>query len=333
MWKRPSQPREPIAPPSTRTWQRPPACRRTSARLAAAASLVALVATACGASSGTPSTPAPAGGGPSALPSSAVPSSAVPSPADPSPAGAAGLLLEVTTEGGFINPAATIGALPALVVETDGTIYTPSRDSAPALAPAITVRDVGAAGAGAITDAIRAAGLDTEGSGGIMADTGAAVFTVDLGGAEMVSRFAGGGGPGPGVPGGHGGPGASADPSSPGAAAFDLLARLTDPTVDWAGSTGSQAAYVPVGYRIFVAPTADAASAGIPWPLAGTPAEFGAPAAVDHGVDGLRSGVVLAADAGPLAPLLGAEPGSPVTAGGKTWNVWVRPLFPHELGG
>ena len=143
-----------------------------------------------------------------------------------------GLLLEVTSEGGFINPSASIGALPRVVVETDGRIFTPASapDGSQPLVPPVEVRDTGPGGAAAILAAIRAAGLDTERSGGMAADTGSTVFTAVIDGETIVSRFAAGG------PGGPGGPGVGARcarragaPAPPGADAFALLARLTGP--------------------------------------------------------------------------------------------------------
>ncbi len=317
---RPSDRPEPGAPLSNRHPQRDSERRVHTPRLkqaltpAVLATAVGLVAVACGAPAGTPT----------ALPSAA--------PSEAPPAAASGLLIEVTTEGGFINPAANIGALPALVVDTDGRIYTPALDAPPALAPAVTVRDMGPAGAAAIVAVIRSAGLDAEGSGGIAADTGTTVFTVDLGGSEIVSRFASGGPGAIGGPGGPGGPAVSPDPAAPGAAAFDLLARLADPAVAWAGSTGSPVPYVPVGYRISVAPSAETGATTLPWPQAEAPERFGSPAVVDLEVDGLRSGIVLAADAGPLAPILAAAPGTLVTSGAQAWTIRIRPLYPYELG-
>jgi hypothetical protein len=302
--------------------------RRALVLLPALAIASAACATATGSAATTAQAPTPPPATASAEP---VPSSA------PSGAVAPTFLLEVATEGGFINPAASIGAIPRLVVESDGRILTPAVDAQPVLAPAITVRDVGPAGASAIVDAIKAAGLDAEASGGIAADTGSTVFTVNLDGTEVVSRFATGGmggvgGPGgPGGPGGHE-PGASDAPGTPGAAAFELLARLTDPTVAWAGTTGSPATFAPAGYRIWVAPAADAGPSSVPWPLAGDPSAFGGPAAASFGVDGLRSGVVRGTDVAAIAPLLAAAPGTTATAAGRSWQVWVRPLLPDELG-
>ena len=278
-------------------------------------------------------------------PPSAVPGGSSPSPAiSPSPSAAAvpGLLLEVTTEGGFINPASRLGDVPSVVVDDDGRIYTPGApagDTQP-LVPPVDVRDVGAAGAAAIRAAITSAGLDQEepAGGGIAPDTGTTVFTTLVDGNMVVNRFvaAGPGGPGPRAPGGSLVPGASSDPAT---AAFALLARLTDPTETW-GSTGAgPTAYVPAGYRVFAAPAPadNAAQSGQPapaWPLATPLASFGTPAAATLGVDGLRSGIVTGADAATLAGLVGTLPaGATVTSGGQPWSLWVRPLFPDELAG
>ena len=215
-----------------------------------------------------------AGSSPTLAPSqlaSTAPGGASPSPAaSPSPSAAAvpGLLLEVTTEGGFINPASRLGEVPSLVVDDDGRIYSPGAstggDTQPLVAP-VDVRDVGTAGATAIRDAITAAGLDREeaGGGGVAADTGTTVFTTLVDGNEVVNRFvAGPGGPGrpggPGAPGGgpdgSPGPGASTDPAS---AAFSLLARLTDTTETWGSTDAAPAPYRPSAYRVFAAPAPD----------------------------------------------------------------------------
>jgi len=94
-------------------------------------------------------------------------SSAAPSPArSGTPATPAEVVLRVTTEGGFIGPAARLAQLPEVVVYADGRILTPA--PAPAiypgpLVPVESVRDVGAAGVAAIRAAITAAGLDAGG--------------------------------------------------------------------------------------------------------------------------------------------------------------------------
>lgn len=306
--------------------------------------LASFLVAACGGSSPTapPSQPASAGPGAASSSPAASPS--------PSTATVPGLLLEVTTEGGFINPASRLGDVPSLVVDDDGRIYTPGAptggDTQPLVAP-VDVRDVGASGAAAIRDAITAAGLDQEeaGGGGIAADTGTTVFTTLREGNEVVNRFiAGPSGPGrPGGPGAPGGgtdgspvPGASTDPAS---AAFALLARLTDTTETWGSTDATPSPYRPSAYRVFAAPAPDDAgsSSGQPapaWPLATPLASFGTPAAATLGVDGLRTGIVTGADAATLSALVGALPaGATVDSGGHAWTLWVRPLFPDELAG
>jgi len=269
-----------------------------------------------------------------------------PRPSD-SPAGSrapalATLLLKVTTEGGFINPEATIAALPTVAVYADGRIITPG--AVDAIAPGrlllpVVVRDVGPAGALAILAAIRQAGLDkpSTGSPGIPGDAGTNVFTVVIDGTTTTTRLAGGGsGPGVPGPGGPGGPSVgSADPGR--AAALDLLDRLTDPTQAWGAASAPETPFIPAGYRVFVAPGAppsDQTSTPVPWPLA-TPLEtFGTPAVPDRGVTGLRQGVVLGADAATLRPILeAARSSTPFVSGGKSYTLQVRALLPDELGG
>lgn len=301
------------------------------ARLGSAALAAALLLAACGGPSATPTfTPGPTF---SPIPPGEVASS-VPSAA-PSAVPAVGLLLEVTTEGGFIKPVASMEALPQVVVDSDGRIYTPAvaADGSSPMIPPVQVRDTGAAGAAAIAAAMRDAGLDVEGSGGgIAADMGTTVFTATVDGNTIVNRISGGG-PigGPGAP-GH--PGASDGASgAPGAAALALLARLTDPAETWgAASAPAAVAYRPQGYRVFLAP-ADAAPGAtlVVWPLSKAPGDFGTPAAADLGATGLRSGIVTGADAATLAQVVShATAGSGFTAGGTTWEAWIRPLLPDE---
>lgn len=323
-----------------------PARSRELAVLAGAVLALGLVA--CAAPAATP------------VPTTATWSSSPVGSPGPSPSGTPALLFEATAEGGFINPAATIGALPEVVVDSDGRIYTPATPAnatATPLVPPVTVRDVGRAGAGRILDAIRAAGLDHEGSGvGVVADVGATVFTVVIDGREIVSRFAragggpgrpggggepggpGGGGPGePGAPGASGAPGPSGADGA-GAAAFTLLAQLLDPAVTWGTGAAPDTGYVPVGYQVFAAPDTQAAdgSAGVPvpWPLKAGLATFGTPVAADLGVAGLRTGVVIGDDAATLGTgLAEVTAGSRFSSGGQAYLLWVRPVFPDELGG
>ncbi len=324
---------------------RTPSPRRPRGRLLVVAAVLITVVVAAGACSpagpGTPGpTPSPtfspippgdASGVPIIAPSTA-PSA---SPA----AGLPGLLLEVTTEGGFINPVASIGELPAVVVDTDGRIYTPTSgmgDASSPLIPAVDVRDTGPTGAAAILAAMKTAGLDTEGAGGgIAADAGTTVFTAMIDGGTVVNRVSGGGmGPGgPGRPGASGAPAASA---APGAAAMALLARLADPAEIWgAASAPAASAFAPSGYRVYLAPSDGSAAGSVLWPAQGDPATFGSPAAADFGVTGLRTGIVTGNDATALARALGtARSGTLITSSSKAvFQAWIRPLFPDELAG
>jgi hypothetical protein len=291
--------------------------------------LAALLVAACGGPGATP-TPTPIPPAPSTNPSAAPSASPQPSPA------AATLLLKITSEGGFIAAAANLAALPTVAVYTDGRIFTPG--VVPAiypgpLVPIPSVRDVGSAGAAEIAAAIRTAGLDkpATGSPGVPGDTGTTVFTVVLDGQTTTSRFANlGGAPGP-------QPGGSQDPDR--AAASDLLDRLTDPTTSWGGSAGTQTTYTPTGYRIFVAPGGPQADPSVSqspvqWPLSTPLSAFGTPAVPDRGIAGLRTGVVLGADAATLAPVLArASALTPWASGGSSYTLYIRPLLPDESGG
>jgi hypothetical protein len=349
-----------------------PASRTVTRPLIVAALSSLVVVAAC--TSSTPSTPAAAS--PSAVateaPASPAASPAATPPASekPSSADAATLLLEVTTEGGFINPVATLSSVPAVVVDSDGKIYTPGVAAGDGgVVTPIEVRDVGPEGATAILAALRAAGLDRqEEATGIAADTGTTVFTAVIDGDQVVNRFVRSGAGGPGQPGGAGGeglgggtnggtngggtagggtgggygggtggdqpsPACSACPD-PAAAAFDLLTRLADPNVAWAGSAPTPAPYTPAGYRVYVAPVGtDAAGTRVAWPLPTALAGFGRPAVPDYGVEGLRTGVVTGDDAVALGKTLASAPPDTLLTSNGTWSVWARPLFPDELGG
>lgn len=322
------------------------------ARLGAIGLVAVLTLGACG--SVAPS--GPSSSAPSSAPASASPAPSASVPPSGSPSGTpaasdmpsasaaqAQRLLEVHSEGGFINPAASLGALPTVVVDIDGRIYAPAvAQDAPSMIPGVTVRDFGAAGASAILTAAKAVGLvdGTAGGGGVVADTGSTVFTLETGGNEVVTRIAGGGGPvgGPGGPGVHpgdsgSGPGGSMTPA---AAALAFLAKLVDPAVNWGGAAATEAVYEPTAYRVWVAPIAAGGTGGTAaaWPLTADPNTFGAPAAASFGVDGLRSGVVSGRDAGAVAQALATVPaGSTLSFGGHAYQIWIRPLLPDELGG
>jgi hypothetical protein len=293
---------------------------RSTVRLATIALLV-LVSAGCAASSassGSASVSSPSTD-PTVAPSA--------SPAD------ATLLLRITSEGGFINPAATIAQLPTVVVYTDGRIFTPA--PIPEIYPGplvggYMVRDVGPAGAAAIADALRAAGLDQPSTddGGIAADTGTTVVTVVLDGQTQTTRIAGSGG----VPGRPG-----TNPQM--VVISELLDRLNDATDAWGSTATEPTAYVPDAYRIFVAPGAPPADANVPqqpaaWPLSTPLAEFGTPATPDRGISGLRSGVVIGDDAATLTPFLAQlNTLTPVTSDGEVYTLYVLPLLPDESAG
>jgi len=291
---------------------------------------VAVIAAACAA------TPSPVL--PSASPHSSPGASANPPSSDPT-AAPASLLLKVTSEGGFINPAATLAALPIVTIYADGKIFTPAPVDAifpGPLLPMLNVRDVGPEGAKSILAAIRTAGLDKPAAGGpgIPGDAGTDVFTVVVDGTTTTSRFSGNGPGGPGV--GVGGISGGAPERT---AALNLLNRLLDPAQTWGASSASATPYTPSGYRIFVEPAnpqpdASAGSASVAWPLATPLDAFGTPAVPDRGIAGLRQGVALGPDAETLTPILkSATTETTFTSGGKSYTLYVRPLLPDEAGG
>jgi hypothetical protein len=303
---------------------------RSLAMLAGLAVLLAACASGTSPLPSSSSSPAPTASG-------SMPSSGSPAPSPAASAAAAELILRVTNEGGFIDPSASIAAIPAVSVYSDGRILTPGAVDAiypgPLLTP-VSVRDVGAAGAAAIIGAIRSAGLDQSGGsgGGPAGDVGTTVFTVTLDGSTVTTRV-------PGMAGGPMGPGAgSPDPVQ--AAALDLLSRLTDPTDTWGSPLAPETSLRPTGYRVFVAPGAPVPQGGLSpeptvvWPLATPLATFGSPAPADRGVAGLRVGVVDGTDAATLGPVLaGATSVTGFTSGGQTYTLYVRPLLPDETGG
>jgi hypothetical protein len=273
----------------------------------------------------------------SVSPPSIPPSSAPSATVVPTPSGAGvALLLKVTSEGGFINPAATLAALPTVAVYSDGRIMTPGPVDAifpgPLVAP-VAVRDVGPAGAAAILDAIRTAGLDkpAQGDPGIAVDSGTNVFTVVVDGVTTTSRYAGGG------PAGGPGPVASGDEGR--TAALALLDRLLDPAEAWGAATAPESTYQPLGYRIFVAPGAPATDGNVTgppvaWPLTTPLSGFGTLATPDRGIPGLRQGALLGADAAAVGPVLQrATSQTTFTSDGSPFTLYVRALLPDELGG
>jgi len=294
--------------------------------------LPAVIALACG--SPQPS-PAPTTG-PSIAPTSshtpapiatATPPASVlsPSPTEqpsPTPEGAT-LLLEVTTEGGFISPTAHLGQLPDVVVDTDGDIYTVDPNSAGGTLIALAVvRNVGASGAAQILAAVKAAGLDQvndNGGGPGNPDAGVTVVTVEIDGQEIVNRLSGGAS-------GPGHPGASPAP------ALELVQRLEDPAETWGASSAPSQPFVPTAYKIYDSSTTNGGSSAIDWPLTTSLAEFGTAATPDLGVTGLRTGVVFGADAKSLASVAGGATSDTVfVSGNQQYQLWIRPLLPPEL--
>jgi len=255
----------------------------------------------------------------------------------PSPTVAAvKLLLRVTSEGGFIGPAANLAAVPTISVYADGRIMSPGPVDTMypgPLLPPVAIKDVGPGGVQAIVAAIKAAGLDkpsADGGGG-NPDTGTTVFVVNLDGTPVTTRIGLGGGPGgPGIPGVGGG---SPDPSR--AAAQQLLDRLNDPGETW-GSSPTTSTLVPTAYRVYVAPGAPAGDGtttapAIAWPLSTPLDAFGVPAVPDRGIAGLRQGAVFGADAVTLGPVLASASAiSAFSSGGKLYTLYVRPLLPDE---
>jgi len=283
----------------------------------------AAIAAACGTTQPT-ATPR-ASLAPTIPPTTAPTLAATPSPAvtpAPTPTGApAALLLEVTQEGGFIAPSAHLGQLPEVVVDTTGNIYTPdSASTTDTLIPAVSVRNVGPDGALQILAAMKAAGLNKEGSSGVAGDAGVTVFTAEIDGQEVVNRVAQEGPAGPGHPGGSPQP------------AVDLLNRLVDPSETWGASNVTATPYTPTAYKVYAAPAPAGSTPTVTWPLSPVLSEFGSPATPNFGVDGLRTGAVSGANASTLATNLGTTAaGTFASSNGVPYQVWIRPLLPVEI--
>ncbi|HEY5520772.1 MAG TPA: hypothetical protein VIK08_08945 [Candidatus Limnocylindrales bacterium] len=263
---------------------------------------------------------------PTVVPTPPPVSGPTPSPTDqpsPTPEGAT-LLLEVTTEGGFIAPSAHLGQLPAVVVDTAGNIYTADPNSAGgSLIALAVVRSVGASGAAQIMAAIKAAGLDhanATGGGPGNPDAGVTVFSVVVDGQEVLNQISGGGAPAPGHPGG------SPEP------ALDLLARLQDPGETWGAANVTTTPFVPTAYKVYDAPATSGGANAIDWPLSASLATFGKPVTPDLGITGLRTGVVFGDDATKLAAVGGSATSDTVfVSDNEQYQVWIRPLLPPEL--
>ncbi|HEY2916168.1 MAG TPA: hypothetical protein VGI98_03030 [Candidatus Limnocylindrales bacterium] len=298
---------------------------RRQPALIATSLLILLAACTPGASPGSSGQPSPTSGAGSS--GGAAPSA--------SPVAKAELILRVTTEGGFVGPAANLNAIPELSVYADGRILSPGAVDAIApapLLPVVAVRDVGPAGAAKIVAAIRTAGLDKPSTAGpgTPGDFGTTVFSVDVDGSVVTSRLVLGGGS-PGRPG-------LESPNPATAAAADLLARLQDASETWGAAAAPASVLVPAGYRLFVAPGAPASDGtlspqpAVAWPLATALDQFGSPANPDRGIAGLRQGAVFGADAATLGPLLAAANSQTAfMSGGMLYTFYVRPLLPDEV--
>jgi hypothetical protein len=255
------------------------------------------------------------------------------SPGSPLPsANPAGLFFRAAYEGGFIAPNAIRARLPIVSAYADGRIMT--EGATPAiypgpLMPSIVVRSVGADGAAAILKAAADAGLtgsDGTYGPGPVPDAPTTVITVIHGGSQTVSRFSSLE-PQPGESDSNG-------PASRVLAAAALLSRLMG-TDTFGGTPGAAGTYQPLGFQLFVAPGSPAptdqalARPPVSWPLATPLAAFGQ--ADSLGGDGARVGVVVGADAATLSPILQAATQiTPFTSGGKQWTIVVKPLLPDE---
>jgi hypothetical protein len=168
---------------------------------------------------------------------------------------------------------------------------------------------------------MKAAGLDVEGSTGVVGDAGVTVFTSEIDGQEVINRV---GDTAPGRPG--------ASPQR----AIDLLNRLLDPSETWGARDGQPSTFTPTAYKVYAAFMTDTpASLAVGWPLATSLDAFGVPAQPDFGVTGLRTGVVSGADAIAVQQAFKDFTGNLALSDNQgklgTFQVWIRPLLPPEL--
>jgi hypothetical protein len=290
---------------------------RTLARLSFVPLVVAGIAGCAGATATATPAPTPTMG-PSATPvASPTPAYAV----DPSPEK---LVVRISSEGGFINPAALLTRLPDFALYGDGRALTVAVDpGATGLLPNVRQTQLTSAEIQrvlAVADADGLLGADATYDSPANPDSGATVFTTVVGGRVHTIHASG-------LSAGTG-----RDPGSPQAMLLDFETKVTD-LATLLGRSVDDAPYAPTALRIFASPVGDAGSGQsapptIAWPLSADPST-GEPTLVDGVTCQLASGSDLAAF---LAAAATASSDTVWTAAGGRYSLTVRPLYPDETG-
>jgi hypothetical protein len=245
------------------------------------------------------------------------------------------VLLQISFEGGFVPVEWTYKNFPFYSLYGDGTLIVPGAQieiyPGPAL-PAISSRHVDEAGIQAILEEAIAAVEDIPtdlNDLGFMsiADASTTVITVSAGGvdrtirayalSELTDR-----------------PDGMPEREYQARLRLQELVAMLTGSGDWLpeGSLGSEGTYEASAARLFVGayrPVEDLAQERVPWPLAGSLADFGEPAPPGE----LRCGVVQDADWEAVhAAATSANELSPWADAGERYSILIRPLLPDETG-
>jgi hypothetical protein len=232
--------------------------------------------------------------------------------------GSDNLILQISSEGGFISPSFQLTRTPLLAMYGDGRVITPGAVDATLpgpLIPNLRQRHVTPAEIQKIVAAADAAGLlgpDANYGGPGMPDAPNTVFRTTVAGVTHLINA-----------------------SAEGVGAQSKLGDFVNSVVDLSGMLGRTVAddgpYQPAGYNVFssVASQPDATAPVVTWPLSADPATAGATTLVD----GTRCLALKGADlAAFLAAAQTASSGTIWKAPSGEYNVSVRPLYPEESG-
>lgn len=250
------------------------------------------------------------------------------------PTGAEAIVIQVSSEGGFVAPSYTLTQIPQFSLFGDGSIVTPGVEPAiypGAALPSIGVQVVTEAGIQAILRSAIAAGLEDGtdhtdlGSTGI-ADATTTVFTFEADGASHTVKVYALGAlterP----------DGMSADEFQARQALQEFLNGLGS-LEKWLpqGSVGASKPFEGAGARLFVSdyqPDAQLTEPPKAWPLDPPLASFGD----STGVMGISCGIVTGQDwTDTLLPMVkSANQLTPWTSDGQRYGISIRPLLPNE---
>jgi hypothetical protein len=290
---------------------------RTLARISFVPLMVAGIAACAGATATATSFPTATGAPTATAVASPTPAYAV----DPAPDK---LVVRITSEGGFINPAALLTRLPVFALYGDGRVLTETTEPiVTGLLPDVrqaTVTPAEIQKILALADADGLLGSDATYDSPGNPDSGATVFTAVVGGKVHTIHASGL----------SSGAGETAD--SPQARLLDFETKMAD-LPGFLGGTIDDSAYTPTSVRIFTS-SAGAADPGRPaqptvtWPLSIDPSA-GAATTVDGVLCTLATGPDLAAF---LTSAANASSDTIWTATSGRYVLTVRPLYPDEGG-